>query len=1823
MAYNIQHKLSDNIAAIKIALQHGEGFKPTDSELEVLQRYSGFGGIKTVMLPYGPLEAWLEKEASQQDVELYPSIMELHDVLQFHFTKLEYKQVFESLKNSVLSSFYTPSFVPRTLFEQLKVQGITPQRLYEPSSGAGAFIREALYQYPSIEKITAVEKDILTGKVLQTIGNSMFPQAEVLIRGFEETSEDEKGKYDIIASNIPFGNFRVFDRNLSHPYLTSKIHNYFFGKGLSKIADGGLLAFITTDGFLNSPSNETVRQYLFQQSNFVSLTVLPDNLMKETGNTQAPNHLLIVQKNETKTKLTAEEETLLTTVLRESPFGPYSINAYIDENPNVIIGDVVEPGQNQYGKAHLRIQQSGDIEKAAKPLEENLKSDYTQRLQKDRFSRLAQSFTPQPSAVVAKRQLKYLPVPAPKEESVPLQLGLFDTVPTENINRAMDYLNPPDFTVVERQSARIIGTIKTAERPEHESLVLVTAKARTNNNYYYKLFSNLEGIEVSGKWVNGERLQEELNVLQQAVSDYGVEFRLYGENKFSFGTDESSGHDLLFSDLKPHFKEGTLVLFNGQPGTIHQVDFDNGQSIFQPFSLNIRTSGFYHDYIHIRDSYFELATKEQELGVEQKELRTALNLAYDRFLIHHGTLNQPSNKKVLLNDSLGFVTLCSLERKEGEQYFRSDLFTNPLFKEDKVFKTDNPLEALARCLNEKGAVDISFIAEAIDQSDEDAIGLLTDHIYLNPKTETWETSDKYLSGNVVLKMEEAEAGVFNNPGNPFFQKSLEAITAVQPERITFELLDFNLGERWMPTKFYDQFASILFDQEVSVIYLPSIDVFQVSAEKENAKITTEHAVTGKSGRTLKGTAILQHALENTNPYISYEIIVDGEKVRVPDNEAIQLAHQKIEAIRQKYIDWLRQRSTEDKDEIEKTYNNKFNCYVLREYDGTHLQFPDLDKTNLGITDLYSSQKNAAWRVIQQRGGLIDHEVGLGKTLTMIIACYEMKRLGIVHKPMIIGLKANTKDIAVTFRKAYPNARLLAPSDDDFNPANRKRLFHSIKNNNWDCIIITHDQFGKILQSPEIQMKILQEEIDNVERDLETMKAQGGSVSKAILKGLEIRKNNLAANLKEVLLRIEEKKDAEINFIDMGVDHLFVDEAHKFKNLTFTTRHNRVAGLGNVEGSQRALNMLFAVRTLQEKFGSDLNATFLSGTPISNSLTELYLIFKYLRPREMERQQIENFDAWAAVFAKKTVDFEFSVTNEIISKERFRHFIKVPELALFYNEITDYKTAAHIKLDKPDMEEILVNIPPSPDQEVFIQNLIQFARTGDGELIGREKLTPEEDKGRMLIATNYAKKMAVDLRLIDPIKYSDHPQNKTTICARKVAEIYHESKEYSGTQIVFCDIGTPKANEFNIYDELKDKLVRQYNVRPNEVAFIHDWETKKQQLFKLMNAGRIRVLVGSTEKAGTGLNVQERVVATHHIDIPWTPKDLEQRNGRAARQGNVIAKNFYGNKVKNFIYATERSLDNYKFNLLKNKITFISQMKNGELHLRTIDEGAFDKQSGMNFSEYVAILSGDDSLLQKAKLEKRVAALENLRVIHYKQQRDNKYQLLHKQTEKETLTTTVAKLTRDNELYHNQLAYNKDGSKCNPIVLDNCVSADPTAIGKYIIDLYKQWKPSAQPIQKIGTLYGFDLFIEQGKSMYNDEGRLAYRYDNKLFAQHGEDGVKFTFNNGQPNIESPALAARYFINAIDRVSKLLEQYAKQLDDVSKDVLVLAGLQEQPFEREDELKQLKADLSVLEMEIAAKIKPIQVEQSSGEEESLVIDIKDGKKKIQKSSLMRTAC
>ena len=1239
--------------------------------------------------------------------------------------------------------------------------------------------------------------------------------------------------------------------------------------------------------------------------------------------------------------------------------------------------------------------------------------------------------------------------------------------------------------------------------------------------------------------------------------------------------------------LEPHLKDGSLAWVHTQ-GVRYQVgvlkDVTRYGATFQPLDMEGMQKEKAQLYISMRDTYERLDAQEAERQEANDMLRRHLNTYYDEFVMRYGCLNARQNVKLLMMDTSG-RNMLALERSEGGTMVKADIFDHPVsFSQETTVTAESPEEALSASLNRYGGVNLPYMESVCDMPQADMLEALKGRVYYNPMAGNYEIADRFIAGNVVVKAREVEEWVKGHEGHGMMPQAQEALAALReniPEQIPFEDLDFNFGERWIPTGVYAAYMSRLFDTDVRISYSESLDEYSVACSHRTMKITDEFLVKGYY-RHYDGMHLLKHALHNTCPDMMKKVGEDehGNDIKARDSEGIQLANAKIDEIRNGFTEWLEEQSPEFKKRLTDMYNDKFNCFVRPKYDGSHQTFPGLDLKGLGITDLYPSQKDCIWMLKQNGGGIADHEVGTGKTLIMCVSAHEMKRLGLVHKPMIIGLKANVREIAETYRKAYPNARVLYASEKDFEAANRVRFFNDIRNNDWDCVIMSHDQFGKIPQSPELQQRILQAELDTVEENLEVLRSQGKDVSRAMLRGLEKRKFNLQAKLDKVEHAIKSRTDDVADFRQMGIDHIFVDESHQFKNLTFNTRHDRVAGLGNSEGSQKALNLLFAIRTIQERTGKDLGATFLSGTTISNSLTELYLLFKYLRPKELERQDIRCFDAWAAIFAKKTTDFEFNVTNNIVQKERFRYFIKVPELAAFYNEITDYRTAEDVGVDRPHKNEILHHIPPTPDQEHFIKQLMEFAKTGDATLLGRGKLSETEEKAKMLIATDYARKMALDMRMIDP-EYEDHPDNKASHCARTIAEYYRKYDEQLGTQFVFSDLGTYQPGGWNVYTEIKRKLVEDYGIPAHEIRFIQECKSEKSRkaVIDAMNEGRVRVLFGSTSMLGTGVNAQHRAVAIHHLDTPWRPSDLAQRDGRAVRKGNEIAKLYADNRVDVIIYAVEKSLDSYKFNLLHCKQTFISQLKSGAMGARTIDEGAMDEKSGMNFSEYMAILSGNTDLLDKAKLEKRIASLEGERKSFHKGRRESELKLEEKTLALRNNQAAITAMTEDWEKFTAAAQTDKEGNRLNLIKIDGLDSTDEKTIGKRLQEIAKNATTGGQ-YKRVGELYGFPIEVISEPTL-----RDGLEFTDNRFVVKGN--LRYNYNNGHLAMADTHAAATNFLNALEKIPGIIDQHQKRNEVLEQEIPQLQAIAGKTWKKEDELKQLKSELAALDRKIQLEL------------------------------------
>ena len=1889
MAFNRKQRLRDNIEAIRTAfLLDREQRTPTARERLLLERYCGFGGLKSILNPARELTDAVHWAKS--DLELFAPTVELHRLLRENTKdETEYKRYMDAMKQSVLTAFYTPPEITGTIADVLHEHGIRPDRVLEPSAGVGAFVDAVLENRPDAD-IMAFEKDLMTGKILK----HLHPGQKVRVQGFEKIEKPFMNHFDLAVSNIPFGDVAVFDPEFSGSKDPARhsaartIHNYFFLKSLDAVREGGIVAFITSQGVLDAPTNAPIREYMMNHTNLVGVARLPNNLFTDNAGTEVGSDLIILQKNSGKNgELYYNEKLFVQT--EQTPIGT-SVNGYVWSIGSLSHTDLIR-STDPYGKPAYKLLHRGDIAQLAEDLREHLKIELQQldrklyekhslhptkeestaaevqpapKTEKVSPSVIAPVSVIEPVKGVEKPQAQPIeekPEIEPRQpnHSSAVQLTLLDLwgmpieEPAKKKKAAKKESKPKPMPSTPKPQVKVTPPVEAAkpvngnkeekpenaEKPNDPDDIYATLDWETNPpiNGFYETMMSLTAERRKALRLEAERhRQEQLkkmgikDTLNPAFAPSSDNMDKKPEQTEEIKQPETPAEVVPTSetvatslfpefetekpkkealDLTPrpyhrtpemHLREGSLVA-NRARDIGYLKDITPYGATFQPLGL----TGYQKEkallYVSLRDAYERLYRYESNRREENVPWREHLNTCYDEFVMRYGNLNAKQNVKLVMMDA-GGRDILSLERAEDGKFVKADIFDRPVsFSVENHANVGSPEEALSASLNKYGTVNLNYMRGITDSTEEELLNALKGRIFYNPLVTGYEIKDRFIAGNVIEKAERIEAWMENNLESerlPEVKQALEALKEAEPQRIAFEDLDFNFGERWIPTGVYAAYMSHLFDTDVKIAYSASMDEFSVACGYRTMKITDEFLVKGYY-RNYDGMHLLKHALHNTCPDMMKSIGKDenGNDIKVRDSEGIQLANAKIDEIRNGFSEWLEEQSPQFKERLVTMYNRKFNCFVRPRYDGSHQTFPDLNLKGLasrGIKSVYPSQMDCVWMLKQNGGGICDHEVGTGKTLIMCIAAHEMKRLNLAHKPMIIGLKANVAEIAATYQAAYPNARILYASEKDFSTANRVRFFNNIKNNDYDCVIMSHDQFGKIPQSPELQQRILQAELDTVEENLEVLRQQGKNVSRAMLKGLEKRKHNLEAKLEKVEHAIKSRTDDVVDFKQMGIDHIFIDESHQFKNLTFNTRHDRVAGLGNSEGSQKALNMLFAIRTIQERTGKDLGATFLSGTTISNSLTELYLLFKYLRPKELERQDIRCFDAWAAIFAKKTTDFEFNVTNNVVQKERFRYFIKVPELAAFYNEITDYRTAEDVGVDRPAKNEILHHIPPTPEQEDFIQKLMQFAKTGDATLLGRLPLSETEEKAKMLIATDYARKMALDMRMIDP-NYEDHPDNKASHCAKMIAEYYQKYDAQKGTQFVFSDLGTYQPGDgWNVYSEIKRKLTEDYGIPPSEVRFIQECKTDKARkaVIDAMNAGTVRVLFGSTSMLGTGVNAQKRCVAIHHLDTPWRPSDLQQRDGRGVRAGNEIAKHFAGNNVDVIIYAVEKSLDSYKFNLLHCKQTFISQLKSGAMGARTIDEGAMDEKSGMNFSEYMALLSGNTDLLDKAKLEKRIASLEGERKSFNKGKRDSEFKLESKTGELRNNTAFIDAMTEDWNRFLSVVQTDKEGNRLNIIKVDGVDSADEKVIGKRLQEIAKNATTGGLYTQ-VGELYGFPIKVVSERIL--KEG-LEFT-DNRFVV---EGNYKYTYNNGHLAMADPLAAARNFLNAMERIPSIIDQYKAKNEVLEMEIPQLQEIAGKVWKKEDELKQLKSELAALDRKIQLELAPPTPEVAEKENE-----------------------
>lgn len=953
---------------------------------------------------------------------------------------------------------------------------------------------------------------------------------------------------------------------------------------------------------------------------------------------------------------------------------------------------------------------------------------------------------------------------------------------------------------------------------------------------------------------------------------------------------------------------------------------------------------------------------------EIKQAQAKLNTAYDAFTAKFGLLNSTGNKRAFEQDS-AYCLLCSLEilDEDGNLERKADMFTKRTINQQvSIDHVDTASEALAVSIGERACVDLGFMSTLLGRPGdvEPIIEDLKGVIFKNPEAGSnpyagWETADEYLSGNVRKKLAAARVAAERDPA---FADNVAALEQAQPKDLSAAEIDVRIGVTWIDTRYYTQFVHELLKtpgylhEQVQARYSPVTGEWNVSGKSRDSVNNSLAYVTYGTKRR-NAYAIIEDSLNLRDTRI-YDTIhdPDGSDKRVLNVKETMLAQQKQEQIREAFKSWI-WKDPERRADLCRKYNELYNAIRPRSYNGDHIRFSGMNPE----ISLRPHQRNAVARMLYGGNSLLAHCVGAGKTFEIVAAAIESKRLGLTKKSLVVVPNHLTEQWGADFLRLYPGANVLVATKKDFEPANRKKFCSRIATGDYDAVVIGHSQFEKIPLSPERQKSILQEQIDQVIDGIQEAKAQDGE--RYTIKQLEKSRKSLEARMAK--LNDQSRKDDVITFEELGVDKLYVDEAHGFKNLFLATKMRNVAGIGQSE-AQKSSDMFAKCRYLDEITGGR-GVVFATGTPVSNSMVELYTMMRYLQYDMLKESGLEHFDSWAANFGETITALEMAPEGTgFRSKTRFAKFFNLPELMSMWREAADIQTAEMLKLPVPEADKITVVTKPSDFQRAMVEDLGERA-----DLVRTRQVEPRQDN--MLKITSDGRKLALDQRLADP-SLPDDPESKINSCVKNVLQVWRDTAEIKGTQLVFCDLSTPKNDgSFNAYDDIKQKLMAQ-GVPPEEIAYIHDakTETQKAELFAKVRKGQVRVLLGSTAKMGAGTNVQTRLAALHHLDCPWRPADIEQREGRILRQGNL------NEVVKIFKYVTENTFDAYNWSILENKQKFIGQLMSGKNPSRSCEDV---DEAALSYAEVKALASGDPRIIEMTDLDSQVTKLKLLKANH--------------------------------------------------------------------------------------------------------------------------------------------------------------------------------------------------------------------------------------------------
>jgi N12 class adenine-specific DNA methylase len=1099
------------------------------------------------------------------------------------------------------------------------------------------------------------------------------------------------------------------------------------------------------------------------------------------------------------------------------------------------------------------------------------------------------------------------------------------------------------------------------------------------------------------------------------------------------------------------------------------------------------------------------------------EARRQLNSLYDHFVSRFGSINDSPNRRAFRGDP-DLPLLCSLEDYDNDtkRATKASIFRERTIQRSQRRRVaESAHDALILSLNEIGRVDLARMGALLSRTPDEFLPELKGLLYRNPETQHWETEDQYLSGDVRVKLQTARAAAATDAT---YEENVTALEAVQPEDLTASEIDARLGAVWIPAADVEAFAkSLLGADGITVSHAAALGTWFVRGDF-NARGTIANTTEWGTMR-YSALDLIQDALNLKTPTV-YDRDRKNDTVVINAQET-EAARDRLEKIKERFKTWI-WGDDERRERLCRKYNDEFNSVRLRVFNGSHLTLPSSSEQ---IT-LHAHQKNAVWRIVQSDNTLLAHVVGAGKTYTMVAAGIELKRLGLATKPMFVVPNHMLAQFSSELLTLYPTANILVAGKDDFEASRRARLFSRIATGNWDAVIVTHASFEKIPVSLRTRRDFIARQIDEIETAIREERADRGT---RLVKELERVKKRLTVKLEA--LSAEQKKDNTLTFEELGIDRLFIDEAHKFKNLFYVTKMTRVAGLPQT-ASERAFDLFLKVQHIQEK-NNGAGVVFATGTPISNTMAEMFTMQRYLQMHTLRRNSLQHFDSWAGTFGEAVTSMELSPDGSGYRlQSRFARFVNVPELMQQFRQVADVQTAEMLKLPVPKLDQgrpITVSAPTSPELKRFVDQLVK--RT---EKIKSGRVDPRDDN--MLKITTEGRKAALDTRLVLP-HVRDNPDSKTNNAVEKIHQIWLDSAPTKGAQLVFCDLSTPQPDTrwFSVYDDVRTKLIDR-GIPAGEIAFMQDAndDASKATLFRSVREGKVRVLLGSTLKMGEGTNVQTRLVALHHLDAPWRPADIEQREGRIIRQGN---QNEY---VKIFRYVTEGSFDAYMWQTLETKCRFIAQVMTGDATVRRAEDV---DSAALTYAEVKAIASGNPLVIEKATIDAEVMRLTRLKRQHAESLYQMRYRIKRLGDSAQILEREIANIRED---LRTRTSTRGDNFS---MTVKNEPFTDRVTAGRAVVFTAAAVKPF-ESSKAVGSIGGFPISVE----------RFGERITLLIHGKHSY----------RANVSDSATGTVASLeHALDSFEDRLSERETELAQSRRQSADLAKQLDQPFEHEEKL------------------------------------------------------